>query len=169
MTPSGHLRSLDGGLGAENIPLRMKGLIFCVFAIVMLTPAQGDEEEQLKQLMESVAFEVEEEYLECFRCDLGFWDVCYTTEINCSLGERCYTGRGKAANSLDVKTLGCAKAEECNVEMKVDLFSNETLFVMTKHCCDTPFCNSASKLSIYTLMYVTVALTTWLTEDSAYS
>ncbi len=45
--------------------------------------------------MESVGFE-EEEFLECFRCDLGFWDACYTTETNCSLGELCYTGRGKA-------------------------------------------------------------------------
>lgn len=46
--------------------------------------------------MEPVGFEEEEESLKCFRCDLGFWDTCYTTETNCSLGERCFTGRGKA-------------------------------------------------------------------------
>lgn len=46
--------------------------------------------------METLAFEEEKELLKCFRCDLGFWDACYTTETNCSLGERCYTGRGKA-------------------------------------------------------------------------
>ncbi|XP_049902740.1 sperm acrosome membrane-associated protein 4-like [Epinephelus moara] len=145
----------------------MKGLILCVLAIVMLTPARGEEKEQPEQLMESMGFE-EEEILECFRCDLGFWDACYTTETNCSAGEHCYTGRGKAADTLDVKTLGCVKADECGVETTVALFSNSTIFVMTKHCCDTPFCNSAHRLSIATLLCLTVAvLTTWhLTEAS---
>lgn len=58
--------------------------------------SSGEDEEQLEQLMESVGFEEEDESLKCFRCDLGFWDTCYTTEINCSHGERCFTGRGKA-------------------------------------------------------------------------
>ncbi|XP_070823286.1 protein Bouncer-like isoform X2 [Chaetodon trifascialis] len=145
----------------------MKGLILCVFAIMMLTPAQGSGEDE-EQLMESVGFEEEEEFLECFRCDLGFWDACYTTKTNCSLGERCYTGRGKAGHALDIKTLGCVRAEECGTETSVELFSNKTIFAMTKHCCDTPFCNSAHKLQITTLSYLTVAvLTTWhLTEAS---
>lgn len=56
----------------------------------------GVEEEQPEQLMESEGLEDDEEHLECFRCDLGFWDACYTTETNCSRGELCYTGRGKA-------------------------------------------------------------------------
>ncbi|CAG6015462.1 unnamed protein product [Menidia menidia] len=140
----------------------MKGLIFCVFVIMMLTPARGEEEEQLEQLVESVVLEQEEEYLECFRCDLGFWDACYTTETNCSRGELCYTGRGRAADALDVKTLGCVKAEECDVETTVELFSNNTIFAMTKHCCDTPFCNSAQTLSGYTIGHLAVAfLTAW--------
>uniref|UniRef100_A0A673AS77 UPAR/Ly6 domain-containing protein n=1 Tax=Sphaeramia orbicularis TaxID=375764 RepID=A0A673AS77_9TELE len=96
----------------------------------------------------------------CFRCDLGFWDACYTTETNCSLGERCYTGRGKAADVLDVKTLGCVKAEECEVVTTVELFTNNTVFVMTKHCCDTPFCNSAPTLPVNTLFYLTMAVLT---------
>ncbi|KAM8734175.1 protein Bouncer-like [Acanthopagrus schlegelii] len=149
----------------------MRGLIFCVFAIMMLTPARGEEDEQLEQLeqlMESVGLVEEEESLKCFRCDLGFWDACYTTETNCSLGERCYTGRGKAADTLDIKTLGCVKAEECGEETTVELFSNNTIFVMTKHCCDTPFCNSAHQLRVTTLLYLTVAvLTSWhVTEAS---
>uniref|UniRef100_A0A3Q4H527 UPAR/Ly6 domain-containing protein n=2 Tax=Neolamprologus brichardi TaxID=32507 RepID=A0A3Q4H527_NEOBR len=119
--------------------------------------------------MESVAFEAEEEHLECFRCDLGFWDACYTTETKCNLGERCYTGRGRAGDALDIKMLGCTQAEECEVETTFEIFPNNTIFVMTKHCCDTPFCNSASKLSICALMYITVALTTWFTEESASS
>ncbi|KAM7383503.1 hypothetical protein PAMP_003149 [Pampus punctatissimus] len=128
----------------------------------MLTPVQGEEEEQQEQLMEKVVFEKEEELLECFRCDLGFWDACYTTETTCSLGERCYTGQGKAADVLDVKMLGCVKAEECDVETIVELFPNNTIFVMTKHCCNTPFCNSAHKLPVNVLLCLTVAmLTTW--------
>uniref|UniRef100_A0A665UGD0 UPAR/Ly6 domain-containing protein n=1 Tax=Echeneis naucrates TaxID=173247 RepID=A0A665UGD0_ECHNA len=106
--------------------------------------------------------------LECFRCDLGFWDACYTTETNCSLGERCYTGRGKAADVLDVKTLGCVKAEECEQETTVELFPNKTVFVMTKHCCNTPFCNSAYKSPIYTVLYLTMAsLTTWKIAETS--
>ncbi|XP_061771624.1 protein Bouncer-like isoform X2 [Nerophis ophidion] len=107
--------------------------------------------------MDVKGLEEEEELLQCFRCDLGFWDVCYTTEMNCSRGERCFTGRGKAADVLDVKTLGCVKAEECNMETTVELFSNNTVFVMTKHCCDTPFCNSVLKLQAETLLCITVA------------
>uniref|UniRef100_A0A8C5NG91 UPAR/Ly6 domain-containing protein n=1 Tax=Gouania willdenowi TaxID=441366 RepID=A0A8C5NG91_GOUWI len=102
--------------------------------------------------MESVLLEEVEEYLTCFRCDLGFWDTCFTTETNCSLGERCFTGRGKAADVLDVKTLGCVKAEQCGVETTVELFSNETIFIMTKHCCNTSFCNSAHALPLQTFV-----------------
>ncbi|XP_077432339.1 protein Bouncer-like [Vanacampus margaritifer] len=140
----------------------MKGLVFCVLAVIGLVYAQGDEEEQLEPMMDVAGFEDEEEVLQCFRCDLGFWDACYTTETNCSLGERCFTGRGKAAEVLDVKTLGCVKAEECNVESSVELFSNNTIFVMTKQCCDTPFCNAALKPSAHTLLCITIAfLLSW--------
>uniref|UniRef100_UPI003AAE2E82 protein Bouncer-like n=1 Tax=Centroberyx gerrardi TaxID=166262 RepID=UPI003AAE2E82 len=119
----------------------------------------GEEEEQPEQLLEKVDYE-EEELLECFRCDLGFWDACYTTKTNCSYGERCYTGRGKAADVLDIKTLGCVKAEECEAATTVELFSNATIYVMTKYCCDTPFCNTAHKLPINILLYLTVAVRT---------
>ncbi|XP_034553449.1 sperm acrosome membrane-associated protein 4-like [Notolabrus celidotus] len=143
----------------------MKGLIFCVFAALMLTPAKGEEEEPVEQLLDSVGLE-HEEVLQCFHCELGFWDACYTTETNCSHKEVCFTGRGKAADTLDVKTLGCTKAEECGVESTVELFSNKTFFIMTKHCCDTHFCNSAHKLPINTLFHVIVALlTTWHLSD----
>ena len=54
----------------------------------------GEENEQGEPLMDS--FTEDGEYLECFRCDLGFWDTCYTTQTKCGLGERCFTGRGKA-------------------------------------------------------------------------
>lgn len=73
-----------------------------------------------------------------------------------------------SADVLDVKTLGCAKAEECDVETTVELFPNKTVFVMTKHCCDTPFCNSAHKLPIRTPLYLAAAfLTTWLITEAS--
>uniref|UniRef100_A0A1A8NH17 UPAR/Ly6 domain-containing protein n=1 Tax=Nothobranchius pienaari TaxID=704102 RepID=A0A1A8NH17_9TELE len=122
----------------------------------------GEEEEQLEPLMGPAGLEPEEDYLECFRCDLGFWDACYTTETNCSHGELCYTGRGKAADALDVKMLGCVKAAECGAETALELFFNKTVFVMTKECCNTPFCNAAHQSRLYTLLHLCVALiTTW--------
>uniref|UniRef100_A0A8C6V2B5 UPAR/Ly6 domain-containing protein n=1 Tax=Neogobius melanostomus TaxID=47308 RepID=A0A8C6V2B5_9GOBI len=94
----------------------------------------------INRLMEAATLE-DENSLECFRCDLGFWDACYTLKTNCSHTERCYTGRGKAADVLDVKTLGC-------------LFTNKTIFIMTKHCCDTPLCNSACRHPTNLLLWV---------------
>ncbi|CAJ1062214.1 sperm acrosome membrane-associated protein 4-like [Xyrichtys novacula] len=139
----------------------MKGLILCVLAALTLTPVKGEEEEPGEQLLDSAGLE-HQGVLKCFRCELGFWDACYTTETNCSHKEVCFTGRGKAADTLDVKTLGCAKVEECGMESGVELFYNKTLFIMTKHCCNTDFCNSAHKLPINTLLYLPVALlTTW--------
>ncbi|XP_029694065.1 protein Bouncer-like [Takifugu rubripes] len=148
----------------------MKGLMFCVFAIVVLMPAQGEEDEKPEHLMDSLGHEDKNDFMKCFQCDLGFWDVCYTTKTICSLEERCFTGRGKAGD-LDIKTLGCVKAEECGVETTVQLFANKTIFVITKHCCDTPFCNSAHKLLKSTFFYLAVAfLATWhITEASASS
>ncbi|XP_061676765.1 protein Bouncer-like [Syngnathoides biaculeatus] len=122
----------------------MRRAILCILAVFVLTYAQGEEQEQ-EQEQEQRTEADDEEWLQCFRCDLGFWDACYTTETNCSFGERCFTGRGKAVDVLDVKTLGCARPEECEVETTVELFSNNTVFVMTKHCCDGPFCNAAFK------------------------
>lgn len=72
---------------------------------------------------------------------------------------------------LDIKTLGCARAEECEMETTVEFLFNTTIFVMTKHCCDTPFCNSAHKLQSTTLIsFIVAVLVTWhLTEASAAS
>lgn len=79
--------------------------------------------------------------------------------------------RRVSAGDLDIKTLGCAKAEECGAETTVQLFANKTIFAITKHCCDTPFCNSAHKLQMTALFYLAGALlATWhLTEASVSS
>lgn len=61
----------------------------------------GEEEEKPELLMDSVGYEDKNELMRCFQCDLGFWDVCYTTKTICSLEERCFTGRGKAGVTIE--------------------------------------------------------------------
>ncbi|KAJ8004928.1 hypothetical protein DPEC_G00141380 [Dallia pectoralis] len=102
--------------------------------------------------------ELDEDRLQCFRCDLGFWDACYTTKTNCNFGEKCYTGRGKAGDALDIKFMGCLKAEDCEEVTRVDIFSNNTIYVMNRHCCDTNFCNAAPTLPLNTIL--SLSLTT---------
>lgn len=38
--------------------------------------------------------------LDCFQCELGFWDMCHTTKTNCSAGEQCFVGIGVAGMCL---------------------------------------------------------------------
>jgi hypothetical protein len=59
---------------------------------------------------------------------------------------------------LDVKLLGCVKAKECELVTNVELFSNTTIYMMTRHCCDTHFCNTGHKLPLNTLF--SLSLTT---------
>lgn len=48
------------------------------------------------------------------------------------------------------------------METTVEMVSNTTIFVMTKHCCDTPFCNSATTPPASPLLCLAVAaLTAW--------
>lgn len=34
--------------------------------------------------------------LECYKCKLGFWNLCLTTKTTCENGEHCFSGVGKA-------------------------------------------------------------------------
>ncbi|KAI4871291.1 hypothetical protein NFI96_019815 [Prochilodus magdalenae] len=108
-----------------------------------------------------VAVQCSGQTLECFRCDLGFWDVCYTTKTNCSDGEQCFVGIGKAASVLDVKVMGCLKEEDCNKTTSVDFPVNKTLYTMTTHCCEENYCNGSPTVLMqsFTLLILTVAHT----------
>uniref|UniRef100_W5JY11 UPAR/Ly6 domain-containing protein n=1 Tax=Astyanax mexicanus TaxID=7994 RepID=W5JY11_ASTMX len=79
----------------------------------------------------------------CFRCDLGFWDVCYTTKTNCSYEEQCFVGIGKAASVLDIKVMGCLPVKDCNKTTTIEFSSNKTLYTMTKNCCEEDYCNGS--------------------------
>nr|XP_055065546.1 sperm acrosome membrane-associated protein 4-like [Misgurnus anguillicaudatus] len=96
--------------------------------------------------------------LGCFRCDLGFWNLCFTTKTNCSSHELCYVGIGKAASVVDVKEMGCLAAKECNKTTDVEFF-NKTLYTMKKSCCGEDFCNAgpALQLSLNTLIILILA------------
>lgn len=57
------------------------------------------------------------------------------------------------------------------METTVEFLFNATVFVMTKHCCNDPFCNSAHKLESAALIYflVAVLVTRHLAEAAAAS
>lgn len=124
--------------------------------------------------------------LECFRCDLGFWDLCFTTKTNCSEDELCYVGIGKAgkcgandhldkpspfgtlanflsgfsASVLDIKVMGCLPMEDCNKTTVVEFLGNKTFYTMNSTCCEEDFCNSgpAVQLSLAPLLLTVLVI-----------
>lgn len=86
------------------------------------------------------------EALQCYKCSIGFWNLCITTKTTCNAGEHCYSGRGKAAGFVDVMMKGCLAEDKCNKTEDVDFGTssdNKTLYTMTKTCCNTDLCNGA--------------------------
>ncbi|XP_051573909.1 sperm acrosome membrane-associated protein 4-like [Myxocyprinus asiaticus] len=116
--------------------LNMKGDILIVYVILMSLFCSGQT-------------------LECFRCDLGFWDLCYTTKTNCSDDELCYVGIGKAATVLDIKVMGCLAMDQCNKTTVVEFPAKKTIYTMNTTCCEEDFCNSGPtvQFSLTPLMF----------------
>ncbi|XP_042596719.1 sperm acrosome membrane-associated protein 4-like [Cyprinus carpio] len=110
--------------------LNMRGNIFTAFALVMTSFCLGQT-------------------LECFRCELGFWDLCYTTKTNCSdRDELCYVGTGKAASVLDIKVKGCLPMEKCNKTTVVEFLANKTLYTLETTCCEEDLCNAGPSIQL---------------------
>ncbi|XP_043116252.1 protein Bouncer-like [Puntigrus tetrazona] len=107
----------------------MRGNIFIAFALVMSLFYLGQT-------------------LKCFRCELGFWNLCYTTKTNCSDNELCYVGIGKAASVLDIKVMGCLPTEECNKTTSVEFLANKTLYTLKTTCCEEDFCNAGPSIQL---------------------
>ncbi|KAF7664079.1 hypothetical protein LDENG_00190650 [Lucifuga dentata] len=87
--------------------------------------------------------------LQCYECKIGFWNLCYTTKTTCDTGEHCFSGVGKAAGFMDIKTKGCLNMAQCNKTEDVNFPASENstkLYSMTKTCCDTDLCNAAPGL-----------------------
>nr|XP_046191417.1 lymphocyte antigen 6D-like [Oncorhynchus gorbuscha] len=97
--------------------------------------------------------------LKCYKCDLGFWDLCYTTEVNCNAGENCFSGVGKAIKFVDIKMKGCLKVNECNKTITTDFpnSSNRTVYNIMKACCDTDLCNAAPGLPRMSILPLALA------------
>ncbi|XP_060776587.1 sperm acrosome membrane-associated protein 4-like [Neoarius graeffei] len=100
-------------------------------------------------LMASVSYSGQT--LECFHCQLGFWDMCHTTRMNCSAGEQCFVGIGVAASVVKIKMMGCLDEDNCNVTTIVTFPENKTLYKMTKNCCDENYCNGGTEVQMASL------------------
>lgn len=44
----------------------------------------------------SLSFSISGQALQCYKCKLGFWNLCITTKTTCEEGEHCYSGVGTA-------------------------------------------------------------------------
>ncbi|KPP64999.1 Sperm acrosome membrane-associated protein 4 precursor-like [Scleropages formosus] len=95
--------------------------------------------------------------LNCYKCDLGLWNMCITTTTSCKCGESCFTGFGKAAKLLDIRMKGCLKSKDCNTVSTVEFLSNAT-YSMMKTCCATDLCNVAPGLSQLALLSLALAM-----------
>ncbi|WP_411024045.1 hypothetical protein, partial [Salmonella sp. s58079] len=97
--------------------------------------------------------------LECFHCELGFWDMCHTTKINCSAGEQCYVGIGVAASVVKIKTMGCLAKDDCNKTTVVTFPANKTtLYKMTNNCCDENYCNKGTEVLIESIPLIALVI-----------
>ncbi|XP_071356438.1 sperm acrosome membrane-associated protein 4-like [Trachinotus anak] len=87
--------------------------------------------------------------LQCYKCKLGFFNLCITTEKKCAEGEHCFSGVGTAASFMNITMKGCLAEADCNKTKEVTFptsSSNATVYTMTKTCCSTDLCNAAPGL-----------------------
>ncbi|KAM4724833.1 sperm acrosome membrane-associated protein 4-like [Anableps anableps] len=85
--------------------------------------------------------------LQCYKCSLGFWNLCFTTKTTCENNEHCFNGVG-GSGDVKIKMKGCLAVEKCNQTENVNFpsSSNTTIYSMTKTCCNTNLCNTAPGL-----------------------
>ncbi|XP_034747190.1 sperm acrosome membrane-associated protein 4 isoform X2 [Etheostoma cragini] len=83
--------------------------------------------------------------LMCYKCSLGIGTLCITTKTTCSSGEQCFNGVGKAGKVVDIMTKGCLSVDKCNMT-EPTTFNNQTVYTLTKTCCNTDLCNAAPGL-----------------------
>ncbi|XP_036372209.1 sperm acrosome membrane-associated protein 4 [Megalops cyprinoides] len=100
--------------------------------------------------------------LECYKCDIGFWNLCFTTKTTCAAGQQCFSGVGKAADFVDIKMKGCLNTAECDKVTNVEFFNNKTVYTMNKTCCATDLCNGSPGLPVVTPLSLTLASATGL-------
>ncbi|XP_041823017.1 prostate stem cell antigen [Melanotaenia boesemani] len=102
--------------------------------------------------------------LTCYKCDIGFGNLCLTTQTTCSAGQQCFNGVGKAGGFLDIKMKGCLDVVKCNGTENINFpsssSSNSTIYSMNKTCCSTDLCNAAPGLpgtSVLSLAFAAIS------------
>ncbi|XP_068603313.1 sperm acrosome membrane-associated protein 4-like [Brachionichthys hirsutus] len=86
--------------------------------------------------------------LQCYKCDIGLFNLCITSEVTCESGEQCFSGAGEAAGIFSITRKGCLAVADCNKtsEVTVPGDSNATIFNIFNTCCNTNLCNAAPGL-----------------------
>ncbi|KAK6327309.1 hypothetical protein J4Q44_G00029540 [Coregonus suidteri] len=99
--------------------------------------------------------------LQCYKCDICFLDLFYN-KFTCADGDQCFSGVGKAAGVLDIKTKGCLKVTDCNKTTTTQFpsISNATIYSLTKTCCSSDLCNAAPGLSRLSILHLALATLT---------
>ncbi|KAK2834085.1 hypothetical protein Q7C36_014786 [Tachysurus vachellii] len=103
--------------------------------------------------------------LKCYKCEIGLWGVCVTSEMTCADGQHCFSGAGKTAGLIKLSMKGCLNLGDCNKTTDVNFptNSNTSIYEMTKTCCNTDLCNTAAPLTnTHTLTLAIASLATVL-------
>ncbi|XP_029587176.1 sperm acrosome membrane-associated protein 4 [Salmo trutta] len=102
--------------------------------------------------------------LQCYKCDLCIWNV-FQTNVTCNAEEQCFSGVGKAAKFLEIKTKGCLNRNDCNkvTQTTFPSISNTTVYSVNKTCCSSDLCNAAPGLPRMSILHLALA-TTFMTK-----
>ncbi|XP_062291663.1 sperm acrosome membrane-associated protein 4 [Scomber scombrus] len=103
--------------------------------------------------------------LQCYECKIGIWNLCLTTKTTCDEGKHCFSGVGKAAKVVDIKTKGCLAVAECNQTKEVNFPSgsnNSVVYSLNKTCCSNDLCNNAPGVPGTTVLPLALASVTAL-------
>lgn len=92
----------------------MKGHLFVSFMTLHQPSMKNCSQRQLSMVKEPGLFNlltvtplspsicVSVHSLQCYKCNIGFFDMCITSKVTCQGGEQCFSGVGKAGKELNI-------------------------------------------------------------------